>query len=595
MRVQNHNWTTLLVAVVLLWTLFAQTATSTRHLSATHDEPVHITTGYSIWTEGDLRLVEDHPPFLEMWMSWPLLLANGLPDPTDIPAWRVGSRNGFAHDGQWWSIEVDTWLIPARIASAWLGILLGALLFRWTHAWFGASAALLSLALLVFSPNVLAHASLANLDLGLALVMFATIYVGYRWLQVPSPTRAILLGGLLGVSLSTKVASIILFPVMGGLCVLQLWRQHQVKALSVQLVVTGVTTAITVWALHLFDVGTLPEIPVPVPVPTLWGSLINVFGHVTTANRRAFLLGKNYLGGVWYYFPVAFLVKTPLPTLLLFAGALLNLIIRRDMSLSRLIILAALPVAYTAVSITSDMNIGYRHMLPVLPFVFLFTGSLLAPSSRRPLRWLEGARVIAGLVLMGWLVIEAVSIWPNHLTYFNQAVGGPDNGYNVMIDSNLDWHQSLKQVRRYLDETEADNVYLSTYAFYMPLRAYDLQEVTPIPPSHGSPPMLPSMYNPAPGTYIIGASTYHGLLLGYPEMYDWFHHREPDDLIGNAMLVYHVPPASSPPSWVGQCGIPTPPLTPEMVVERFGRSDLRMVTVDCTQTWLLPGGGTESG
>ena len=33
--------------------------------------------------------------------------------------------------------------------------------------------------------------------------------------------------------------------------------------------------------------------------------------------------------------------------------------------------LVLLPVAYFAVSLRSTLNIGYRHILPVLPFLFI--------------------------------------------------------------------------------------------------------------------------------------------------------------------------------------------------------------------------------
>jgi hypothetical protein len=86
-------------------------------------------------------------------------------------------------------------------------------------------------------------------------------------------------------------------------------------------------------------------------------------------------------------------------------------------------------------------------------------------------------------------------------------------------------------------------------------------------------------------------------------MYNWFWHREPDDIVANAMLVYqilHRPnvPMGEPeptPGWVAQCSTPVTPLSPEDAAEGFGRADLRLLTFDCTQGWLYPGAGESAG
>jgi hypothetical protein len=56
---------------------------------------------------------------------------------------------------------------------------------------------------------------------------------------------------------------------------------------------------------------------------------------------------------------------------------------------------------------------------------------------------------------LAWNVVESVSIAPFHLAYFNQLVGGPRNGHLYLLDSNLDWGQSCKALKRYM---EAENL-----------------------------------------------------------------------------------------------------------------------------------------
>jgi len=582
-------------ALLLLWLLFAQATTTLPELSVTFDEPVHITTGYSIWETGDLRLMDDHPPLLELWMSWPLHLSPETPVTEEVATWELGDRRLFAYADAWWAMPIDTWLIPARVTITWLGVLLGALVFRWATDWFGPWGGLLALALLTFDPNIIAHTSLCALDLGIALLIFATLYAFQRMLKRPTPLRIMGTGVLLGASLAAKISGGILVPITSLLLFGWGWQHWERKKILPRYVLYGITAALALWAVHLFHIGQTEGIPFTVPAPTFWRSFLHVGGDVSTQRRPAFLLGEMYTGGRWYYFPIAFLLKTPLATILL-TGAGLLLIhpwLRKPWQAA---LLAALPATYLAISIASAVNIGYRHILPILPFLYVFIGGLIVPlrrwaHSRRRQIWV-GTIV---LLLIGWEAVSTLAVWPWHLTYFNEAAGGPENGYRLMTDSNVDWNQAFKAVYDYVEQHGTDDVYFSPFTRFVPLRLYDLEEVTPLPPLPNAPAVLPYRYNPKSGPYIISASTLRGLQVIDPEMYNWFWHREPDALIANAMLVYHVEEPKPRPTWVAQCSTPVVPLPAEAIKERFRYADLRLLTFDCTQSWIYPQAESEPG
>ncbi len=583
------------VALLLLWLLFAQAVTSLPHLSVTFDEPVHITTGYSIWETGDLRLMDDHPPLLELWMSWPLHLSPETPVTEEVSTWELGDRRLFAYADEWWAMPIDTWLIPARMTVTLLGVILGALVFRWATDWFGPWGGLLALALLTFDPNIIAHTSLCALDLGITLLIFATLYVFQRMLRRPTPLRVMGTGVLLGASLAAKISGGILVPITSLLLLGWGWQHWDRKKILRRYVLYGITAALALWALHLFQIGQIEGTSFTAPAPTFWRSFLNIGDDVSTQQRRAFLLGEMYTGGRWYYFPMAFLLKTPLAALVLTGAALLQG--RRFLHKPwRIAFLVTLPLTYLLISMSSAVNIGYRHILPTLPFLYVFIGGLSelieqSPGSRPGRRW----AAVAILLLLGWEAVSTLSIWPWHLTYFNEAAGGPENGYRLMTDSNVDWNQALKAVREYVAQHGTENVYLSIFTRFVPLHLYELEAVHPLPPLPKAPAVLPHKYNPTPGTYIISASTLRGLRVIDLEMYNWFWHREPDDLIANAMLVYHVEEPTPRPDWVAQCSTPVAPLPTEEIRERFRYSDLRRVTFDCTQSWLYPQSGTDAG
>jgi hypothetical protein len=583
--------------VLLLWFLFAQAVTSLPELSITFDEPVHITTGYSIWETGDLRLMELHPPLLEMWMSWPLHLSPEMPTTEQISAWVPGDRRLFAYADPWWSLPIDSWLIPARITVTLLSVLLGAVVFRWTTEWFGLSGGLLALTLVAFDPNFIAHTSVGALDSGITLLVLTTMYLFQRMLRHPTPLRIASTGILLGLSLSTKVSGGALVPVTSLLLLSWGWRHWERRSIFLRFVLYGLAAFLTVTAVHLFTLGEVGDIPFPVPAPTFWRSVLYVGTDVSTESRRSFLLGEVYTGGRWYYFPIALLLKTPLATILLACGTLL---LRGRWFLSKswhTVLLAALPVTYLAISMVGAVNIGYRHILPTIPFLYVFIGAIpnaLRRPSFQKSRW-QWAGIVLVAALVSWQALGTLAVWPYHLTYFNEIAGGPDNGYRFMADSNVDWNQALKAVQTYVEEHGAEDIYLSPFAQFVPLHFYDLEDVQPLPPLPTAPPVLPQRYNPAPGTYIISASTLRGLQIIDPEMYNWFWHREPDEMIANAMLVYHVKEPNPSPGWVAQCHTPVVPLAEEILVERFGHSDLRVMNFDCTQSWIYPqvdaGGG----
>lgn len=97
------------------------------------------------------------------------------------------------------------------------------------------------------------------------------------------------------------------------------------------------------------------------------------------------------------------------------------------------------PLLFLAVAMTSDVNIGLRHIFPIYPFIYVGAAWVIGVSLRR---WGPRAWVAAG-VLAVLLAAETLSAWPNYIAYFNVAAGGSRGGIDLLGDSNLDWGQDL--------------------------------------------------------------------------------------------------------------------------------------------------------
>jgi hypothetical protein len=177
-------------------------------------------------------------------------------------------------------------------------------------------------------------------------------------------------------------------------------------------------------------------------------------------------MGEYSTEGWWYYFPVTFAIKTPIPLLLLIVLA--AVFIKRYGAgwLAEATLL--IPVAvYAIFALSSSLNIGHRHLLPIYPFFIVFAAKMArALEFKRQSALAPLAAVFA--LLLAWNVVEAVKSYPHFLTYFNQFAGGPANGYQWLVDSNLDWGQDLKGLAQYRREHPDEPFFLSYFGSARP-------------------------------------------------------------------------------------------------------------------------------
>ena len=595
-------------ALLLLCLLFAQAVLSIRATSLTIDEGLHIASGYTILRTGDYRLVEEHPPLVKLWLTLPLLPLRDLADPTTLPAWEAAAHPTteslplltMAQQLLYPHVPFDRWLFPARMMSALLAVLLGAVVWRWATDFSGAAAGLFALTLLAFDPNIIAHAAVAGTDLGATFFMCLALFCLARFTRRPTTARVLLAGVTLGLAQGAKLSALLLVPIS----IVVLWlilHENRLRSMVIYLACAG----LTLWALYSFQIGTVPGLSFPVPAASHAIPLLRLQQH-TAGGHAAFLLGQNSLHGWWYYFPVAFALKTPLPILVFCAWAFLIGLSRMRYKNDNVPARHWLPLVlfltlYILASLASSLNIGYRHLLPILPLLYVGIGVEVASIAYRAWRKKRDSRISPYSLLLtsysllcAWLVLGTLRIAPHYLAFFNEFAGGAENGWRYLADSNTDWGQTYKALARFQAERGLGTVQLSAFIFYDPA-AYGV-DYEPLTPLHGdTPAVFPARLNPPPGDYVISATTLDGIPLVDPEMYDWFRKRESDARIGHALFYYHIPTPSDSGDWLGQCVVPVAPLTAEAAAEGLNRPDLQMRYFDCTQAWIYPGGGEHAG
>src|SRR5437667_638233 len=183
---------TALVLVAFAVVFSALAVVSYTQKSATWDEPQHVTTGYLALTRGDYRTDPEHPPFLRMWASLPLLAIRGIKldtsviDQTPPSDWVALKQFYFCHQFMYLDNDADRLLYAARFMIVVLGVGLGVLVFCWVNEWLGFWPAVVTLAFYTIEPNIAAHSSLVTTDFSIACFIFGTLYFLWRTCRRPS-------------------------------------------------------------------------------------------------------------------------------------------------------------------------------------------------------------------------------------------------------------------------------------------------------------------------------------------------------------------------------------------------------------------------
>ena len=533
---------------------------STLGKTATSDEPLHIVGGASYWQLNDYRLHPENGNLPQRWCAIPLVLA-GWPLPSfEQPGWALSNMVSLAR-AYLFENGNPSWrmLLLARSFAAVWGVLVALLVYVWSRALFGPEGAWLSLAFCLTDTTLLANAPLATSDACAAFFFGGSTLAIWRMLQLPSPATvsvaALAVAGLFVAKLSAPLE----IPVGIILLAIRSWfgppwevswggQKRSVSAgvglatLGACVALVGLAAWLAVWIVFGFRYEAMNPQAVPAGVLAGWGTLAEstrelgggkgrllaflgehhvlpeayLYGMSFVLNmllRQSFFCGDYSIDGWWSYFPFTFLVKTPLPTL---AGLfLLPLLAVRWMQKSSvgsgkrgwypLTPLFILLAVYWVASVTTTLNIGHRHMLPIYPVIFVLLGSLPALTRERP-----------GLRRLPWALAACsclVSFWafPNYLAFFNGIVR-QDEAWHYLIDSNLDWGQEHSTVASFMARERR------TYGDQHPIYGC-LFGPTPMQSLGAAPMLLPTAFDDVPlpplgpGTYCVSATHLQGIYL----------------------------------------------------------------------------------
>lgn len=528
--------------------------------SVTLDELTHLQAGYRYWQCGEFANNPEHPPLVKFVAAAPIRHSQIKAFPTPCGAQVIVSRQTDMHiDYTLASLPNQPEMLhKARVALFVFPALLVIAGFFAALEWFGEIAAVIVTLLLTFEPNLLAHGSLVTTDMAFTTFFFVSVWMAISFVLKGTWWRAALLAGALGLALSSKHSAIALPAIL--LIVMFATKRWSSSANAASYRKIGgawalacVAAIVILWGMYGFRYYALPgrdsasyDLEASFRAADAGDSLkavavefaaehhllpeaylVGLTDLFTTTTRPAYFFGSTYPTGFWYYFPVALLIKLTLSSMILCALTLALPAIRKAYG-SLIFLLSVAPALFLLLSMTSKLNIGVRHVLPVVPFICLIGAAGAAVLLRESRAW----NIVAG-VLLAFFLISALHAAPRQLSYANEAFGGPNHLYQFLGDSNVDWGQSSAVVEQFIDTQQlAPNCFLASG---MPFRAPSQCQELPTYLSSGLwgtlPPPVPEKFT---GTLII-----QPLAVAWSDAYLPFLRRKPDAILaGGSILVY---------------------------------------------------------
>ena len=202
-------------------------------------------------------------------------------------------------------------------------------------------------------------------------------------------------------------------------------------------------------------------------------------------------------------------------------------------------------VIYWITSMSGNLNIGVRHILPTFPFIYI----LVAIGIKNFLEKLKQKQsdgtvyriaIIGIILLLVWYAGSSLITYPYYLSYFNEIAGGTKNGYKYVVDSNYDWGQDLKRLKKWCEKNNIEKIYVDYFGggdvgYYLKEKFVPWQGIK-------SAAEFPK------GNYLAVSATFLQGGRGKPvhgfdrptDYYRWLDNYKPIARIGTSIFVYYI-------------------------------------------------------
>ena len=543
--------------------------------SPAFDEVGHLPSGIAAWESGNYRLYAVNPPFVRIIATIPFLFVsyhkiegghNFLNPRVEFDLGNTfieqnGERSFFLFTLARWAC------IPFSLLGAYI-------CFRWASELYGYLSGLIALLAWCFSPMIIGFGALITPDVGSAALGITACYAFWHWLKKHSWDQTWIVGLLLGLAELTKFTLLLFYGLWPLIwitwCILSRRNPSSAASFKIQAFQLGTIFAVSIFVINMgytFDDSLAPlksyhfvsktfcgtnengriisnnrfrdtwlgEIPVPLPKQYLCG--IDVQKRDFEEKMPSYLRGEWKDGGWYHYYIYGLLIKEPLGTwCLVFLAVFVGIFQKGYASTYRdeLVLLVPLLGLLLFVSSQNGFSHHLRYVLPIFPFVFIWMSKVAKSFEMNH----SVMKILVSLCLI-WSVGSSLYYYPHSMSYFNELVGGPQNGHYHLGNSNTDWGQDLLYLKRWLEKHP--EVTLDTIGYDMPMTDTSFVgiQTKQLPPR-----------NPQPGWHAISVNRIHDRSGDY----EYFLTFKPYDMVGYTIYIYHITPepglaigASAPP------------------------------------------------
>lgn len=591
---------TLLLAFLLLSAFVAVSLLVSSQKSALYEETDTVSPGYYFLKTNDYRMNAVHPPLSYKLGALPLLLVRPAPIfPFESESCKkflyYVCNIEFLYRGQ---NNGDMLIFLGRLPFIALGVALGFFVFLWARSIYGDKAGLLALALYAFNPVILGWMGMAINDSAVAAFLFMNMFFFVRFVKKPSRLNLLLTGITLGLAQASKITALFAFVVYALFFAYMYRRRVRVPfsfgflarpfsgmrrfSLALRLFLNFALIVVVaysvVFAIYGFQFSTFEAAAHPNHVKVLdsavdkafsGGSKAGTLAHFVinrvpvpfvsyfegigmwaflsaTSAKPSFFAGEIYSGKKLLFHPLSFLVKTPIPLLILLLLVLCVFALRRSaLKVDEAAILLIVALFLLMFILVINWNSGIQHLLPIYPFLFVLVGKLASASAGLS-RALKAVVVVLGVLY----VAGGVAAFPNYLSYFNEFMG-PDGAYRYFVGSNNDMGQDLKPLAKYLKESGIAHVYLS-YFGTVPPEYYGIN-YTYLPSPFFEPwvpgyaplkEQLPANFSEdcsvKKGIVAISITNLNNVYLVNQTCFGWLREYQPVRKIGHTIFIYNI-------------------------------------------------------
>lgn len=379
---------------------------------------------------------------------------------------------------------------------------------------------ILALVMWTSNPSILGHNHLVTTDIGAAIAINTTLFFFILFLKNPTWKNTALLGIVFGIANAVKFSAFILLPFfVVAFGIYYIIQTNKIISFFAYIKKGTAAIFIALFAIYLIYIPASFRTPAEVldnitpikihnigrpidfysresilainhmpgmrPFALYLHGFIQVFHRVAGGNQTYFINTVSSVADP-LYFPTVFTIKEPLSYLFLYTltGTLLAITLLRGIhkrfiirsnratSFMRAFIIDHLTESvlllfiffYIILAIGGNLTIGIRHLFPIYPALFLLCSAVLFGAYQRlQNKQFKKTLQITATTFSVFIIIHSIHIFPSHLSYFNSFAGGTSNGYHFVVDSNADWGQGTKRLKKFLLEENIQKIHIDYF------------------------------------------------------------------------------------------------------------------------------------